>query len=275
VSADSLALIPRCGVIIRTGSGTDNVPVAAATALGIVVANTPDAARDAVADHAVGLLFAALRRIALYDRSVRAGNWHTSAPWSIGQMHGRSLGLIGFGRIAQGVAQRMRGFELSIRAYDPQVPEATMSAHGAQAASLTSVLAHSDFVSIHCPLTDETFHLLGERELRLMKPTAILINTARGPVIDEPALIRALTEGWIRAAALDVLEQEPPAPDNPLLALDNVVITPHVAAYSEQFLQESWRLSVETVIALAQGYWPRSYVNADVRPRWRLTPPGH
>jgi phosphoglycerate dehydrogenase-like enzyme len=131
-------------------------------------------------------------------------------------------------------------------------------------------LAESDFVSLHCPLTPDTYHLIGERELRLMKPTAILINTARGPVVDEPALIRALTEGWIAAAGLDVFEQEPPDPDNPLFKLDNVVATPHVAGQSDEDQERAWRLATDSALAMARGQWPRSYVNRTVKPRLNL-----
>src|SRR5207247_3700939 len=138
---------------------------------------------------------------------------------------------------------------------------------GGQAATLDELLAQSDFVSLHCPLTKETTRLIGERQLRRMKPTAVLINTARGPIVDERALARALTEGWIAGAGLDVLEQEPPDPANPLLRLENVVLTPHIAAYSDEYLESSWRESVDTVVALASGCWPPSPVNRPEKPR--------
>jgi phosphoglycerate dehydrogenase-like enzyme len=166
----------------------------------------------------------------------------------------------------------MSGFEMKILAYDPYVSADVMVVNGVRAAELDEVLSESDFVSISCPLCEDTYHLIGERELRLMKPEAILINTARGSVIDEGALYRSLTEGWIAAAGMDVFEQEPVDPDNPLLQLDNVVVTPHIGSRSDESAPESWRLSVETAIALANGHWPRSYVNRDVKPRWDLTP---
>ena len=270
LTADSLAAIPCCGAIVRTGSGTDNVPVAEATQLGIVVANTPEAVCDEVSDHAIGLLFAVIRQIAAQDRAVREGKWDPQVAKHRWHLRGQMLGLVGFGHIGRLVAHKLSGFEMEFLAYDPYVSAEAMVNQGVRFASLEEVLSQSDFISLHCPLTKDTYHLIGERELRLVKPNAVLINTSRGSVIDESALLRALTEGWIAAAGLDVLEQEPTAPDNPLLRLDNVVITPHIAGYSDVYLDKFWRYSVETVIALANGQWPRAYVNREVKPRWRL-----
>ena len=270
VDAESLADLPRCGALIRTGSGTDNIPIDAATAQGIIVANTPEAFSDGVSDHAIGLLLAVVRQIAIQDRTVRTGIWDREAAYPSWHLRGQTLGLIGFGHIARLVTRKLSGYEMTVLAHDPFVGAEVMAGHGVQAASMEQVLSRSDFVSLHCPLLDDTHHLIGARELRLMKPRAILINTSRGPVVDEPALIRALSERWIAAAGVDVLEQEPPEADNPLFSLDNAVITPHIAGYTDQSLDDSWRLSVETALALAQGRWPRSYVNHNVKPRWRL-----
>ena len=270
VTAESLVDLPRCGALIRTGSGTDNIPVEAATARGIIVANTPEAYSDGVSDHAIGLLLGVARQIAIQDRTVRGGIWDRDAAYPSWHLRGQTLGLIGFGHIARLVTRKLSGYEMTVLAHDPFVSGDVMAGHGVQPASMDDVLSRSDFVSLHCPLLEETRHLIGARELRLMKPRAILINTARGPVVDEAALARALRERWIAAAGLDVLEEEPAAVDNPLFSLDNVVITPHIAGYTDQSLDDSWRLSVETALALAEGRWPRSYVNQDVTPRWRL-----
>ena len=270
VTAESLVDIPRCGALIRTGSGTDNIPIDAATARGIIVANTPEAFNDGVSDHTIGLLLAVVRQIAIQDRLVRTGIWDRNAAFPGWHLQGQTLGLIGFGHIARLVTRKLSGYEMTVLAHDPFVSAELMADHGVQAASMEQVLSRSDFVSLHCPLLDETYHLIGERELRLMKPRAILINTSRGPVVDESALFRALTEGWIAAAGIDVMEQEPPPADNSLFSLGNVVITPHIAGYTDQSLDNSWRLSVEIVLDLAQGRWPRSYVNQNVKPRWRL-----
>jgi D-3-phosphoglycerate dehydrogenase len=270
ITPEGMARLPQCGALIRTGSGTDNVPVEEATRRGIVVANTPEAHNDAVSDHAIGLLLAVIRGIPAHDRKVRANEWkhaHGRRHW---HLRGQTLGLVGFGLIARLVAKKMGGWDMTILDYDPFVSAEVMARQGVHAASLDELLTKSDFVLLHCPLTKETYHLIGERELRLMKPSAVLINTARGPVVDEPALVRALTEGWIAAAGLDVLEDEPPAADNPLLKLENTVITPHAAGFSDEDEQLCWQLSVDSAIAFKEGRWPRSYVNRSVQPRLKL-----
>ena len=268
--AENLDVIPHCGVILRTGSGTDNIPVKEATQLGIIVANTPEAISETVADHAIALLFTIVRQVAINDRIMRTRMWDRTRAWPRWHLHGCTLGLVGFGHIARLVAHKLSNFNLTILAYDPYVNRDEMVGQGVQPSSLDELLSSSDFISIHCPLLDSTYHLIGERELRLMKREAILINTSRGPVVEEPALIRALQEGWIGAAGLDVFEQEPIDSANALLTLENVVLTPHNAAASDEFWESFWRFSVETVLDLAQGHWPRSYVNHDVKPRWNL-----
>ena len=268
--AENLDVIPRCAAIVRSGSGTDNIPVADATRLGILVANTPGATSDSVSDHTIGLLFAVTRQIARQDRLVRQGEWAPKRGWPGWHVQGQALGLVGCGHIPRMLVKKLSGFDLTVRAYDPFLSAEEMGRHAMRAASLEEVMAQSDFVSVHCPLTKDTYHLIGENELRWMKRTAILINTSRGPVIDEPALVRALTEGWIAAAGLDVLEQEPVDPHNPLLAMDNVVLTPHIGGYSDESGDLFWRLSLETALDLAAGRWPRSVVNRDVKPRWAL-----
>lgn len=269
--AENFDVIPRCGGIIRTGSGTDNIPVREATERGIVVANTPDAMTDSVSDHTIGLLFAVIRQIAIQDRAVRKGIWDRNIAWPNWHVTGQTLGLVGFGRIPQAVARKLRGFDLTVLAYDPYINAESMAKQNVRAASLDEVLSQSDFVSVHTPLVPETHHLINESALRKMKPRAVLINTSRGPVIDERALYRALKEGWIAAAGLDVMDPEPPDPKNPLLQLDNVVITPHIAGYSDENVNLAWQLSVETALDFAHGKFPRSYVNPKVKPRWNLS----
>ena len=267
----NLAVLDRCGAIVRTGSGTDNIPVAEATEKGIVVANTPEAISTQVADHTVGLLMAVIRHIPIHDRLVREGVWDRMRGWPQWHLTDQTFGLVGFGHIAQLVARRMRGFEVKLAACDPFVGEEKMAEMDVRKLDLDELLEQSDFVSIHCPLNDKTRHLIGERELRLMKPSAVLVNTARGPVVDEPALIKALREGWISAAGLDVLEKEAADLDNPIFKLENTVITPHIAPYSDIYFPNFWKYSVETVIDLYHRRWPRSYVNKDVKPRWELS----
>jgi D-3-phosphoglycerate dehydrogenase len=257
----NLAALPRCRTILRTGSGTDNVPVEEASRRQIVVANTPAAISDAVSDHLIALLFAVTRRVAELDRAIRLGRWGQAPVRTLSPVRGQTLGLVGFGHAARDVVRKLSGFEMKALAHDPYVPAEAMAAVGVTAAGLDELLTASDFVSLHCALTPKTRHLIGERELRLMKPLSVLLNTSRGPVIDEAALARALRDGWIAGAGLDVLENEPPAPDSPLLNLDNVVLTPHVAGYSANGVEARWKLSVETLLALARGEPPRSRVN--------------
>ena len=269
ITADVLPLLRKCRVILRTGTGTDNIPVADATRLGIVVANTPEATMHQVAEHAIGLMFAVIRQIARQDKLVREGTWDRHRAWPNWHLVGQTFGLVGFGRIARLVARKIGGFELKIISCDPLVDRQAMEEHGVEKVSLEELLARSDYVSIHVPLIDQTRHTIGERELRLMKPTAVLINTARGEIVDQRALVRALTEGWIAAAGLDVLDPEPPAPDDPIMSLENVVLTPHIASYSDVFREGFWRHSVETLIATAQHGMPRWIVNPEVVPWWQ------
>jgi D-3-phosphoglycerate dehydrogenase len=271
ISAETLPLLKNCGAIIRTGSGTDNIPVDEATKMGIVVANTPGAHDDEVSDHAIGLMFALIRKIALHDRLLRAGVWKTDGPMPNHHVMGQTLGLIGFGHIARLVAKKMSGFEMTILCCDPFVSSEEMSTSGVKSTTLDDVMSQSDFVSLHPPLTTDTYHLIGRRELGLMKPDAVLINTSRGPVVDEDALIQALMDGKIAGAGLDVFEEEPASLDNPLLKLDNVVATPHSAGGSDLSHEKQWRLSLETAISFSKGRWPRSYVNRGVNPRWELS----
>ena len=259
----NLAAVPRCRAILRTGSGTDNVPVDEASRRRIVVANTPAAFSDGASDHLIALLFAVVRRVAVLDRAVRLGRWEQAAARPLNSVQGRTLGLVGFGRIAREVTRKLSGFGMRVLAYDPYVGPEALAALGVAPATLDELLSEADYVSLHCPLTAETRHLIGERELRRMRPTAILLNTSRGPVIDEAALVRALAGGWVAGAGLDVLEHEPPDRDNPLLKMDNVVLTPHFAGCSADGVENRWRLSVETLLALARHQSPPSWVNQE------------
>jgi D-3-phosphoglycerate dehydrogenase len=269
INAAVLPLLRKCRVILRTGTGTDNIPVAEATRLGIVVANTPEATMHQVAEHAIGLLFAVIRQIARQDRLVREGVWDRERAWPGWHLVGQTFGLIGFGRIARLVARKIAGFELNIIACDPLVDRQTMEEQGVKKVNREELLSTSDYVSVHVPLSDKTRHLIGEQQLRLMKNTAVLINTARGEIIDQRALVRALTEHWIAAAGLDVLDPEPPAADEEILGLENVVLTPHIASYSDVFHDGFWRHSVETLVAMSKTGMPRWVVNPEVIPWWR------
>lgn len=239
LTGEVLKKLPKCKAIFRSGSGIDALPCAAAKELGIKVLNTPESISECVAEHAVSLLFAVIRRIPHYDREVRRGNWElpNGMNWHI---TGRTLGLVGYGRIARTVEKMVSGFNMNVIHYDPFLPDST---------DLDELLAKSDYVSLHCPLTDETRGLIDARRLALMKKNAILINTSRGPVVDEAALYEALKNGTIAAAGLDVLCDEPPAADHPLFGLDNVVLTPHIAAFSADFEKNFWSCSAKKIIS--------------------------
>lgn len=261
IRAENLPLLKRCRALLRTGSGVDSVPVAEADRRGILVVNTPGAIAETVADHAAALLFAASRRITAQDRAVRRGTWDPEYAWPRGYFSGRTLGVAGFGRIARALVRKLGGFEMKVLAWDPFVDPAEMARLRVTPADFGQLLEGSDFLSIHCPLTPETRGLFNAAAFRRVKPGVVLVNTARGAVIDEPALVEALRDGRVSAAGLDVLAEEPPAPDNPLLAMENVVVTPHLAAFSDRFREDFWEHSLRALIALAQSRLPESCVN--------------
>ena len=269
---DNLSALRRCGAIVRTGSGTDNVDIPSATAMGIVIANTPQVTVDSVADQAISLLFSLVRQITFQDRLVRQGAWDPLA-LPKRRFQNATLGLIGFGRIARQVVRKLTGFGMRCVSHTLHPAPEVMEAYGVTAVSLDGLLRTSDYVSIHCPLTAETHHMIGERELRSMKREAVLINTARGAVIDEAALIKALSEGWIAAAGLDVLEKEPPDPANPLLSMDNLILTPHQGGTSDRFPADFFEASVEAILDLAASRYPQFVVNPEVKPRWGALQP--
>ena len=270
LTADSLDILPKCGAIMRSGSGTDNVPVAEATKHKIMVVNTPGAVAQEVSDHAIAMLLAVVRQITAQDRRMRTGVWEFHRENNRWHLRGSTLGLIGFGHIAQLVAKKIKGFDVRIIVHDPWVPADQVRARGAEPVDLPTLLAQSDFISIHCPLTEKTRHLISEKQIGLMKDHAILINTSRGPVVDQVALTCALQKNRIGGAGLDVFEEEPLPTGSPLLKLENVVLTPHIAGYSDVFPGSFWRYSVESLIGMANGYWPRSVVNPTVKPKWSL-----
>jgi D-3-phosphoglycerate dehydrogenase len=258
--------LERCKVISLGSVGVDSVDVAAATARGIPVTNVPDTFIEEVADHAMTLILAAFRRLVVQDRLVRDGRWKEGRPmlYQFPRLMGQTLGFIAFGHVARAVAMRARPFGLHMLAYDPYVEELVMSPYGVEPVSLTELLQRSDIVSMHAPSTPDAHHMLTDEHFRLMKPSALFINTGRGPTVDEAALIKALQEGWIAGAGLDVLEQEPPVPTNPLLRMDNVILTAHVASASARF-DPARRRRVGAEIALVLGgRWPRSCVNPSV-----------
>jgi D-3-phosphoglycerate dehydrogenase / 2-oxoglutarate reductase len=257
--------LERCRIIALGTVGSDYVDVGAATAKGIPVTNVPDTFIEEVADHAMMLLLSSWRRLVVQDRMVRDGRWKEGRP-ALNQprLMGQTLGFIAFGHVARAVAMRAKAFGFRMLAYDPFIEELVMSPYGVEPATLEEVLRSSDYVSMHAPDTASARKMLGEKHFRMMKPTAMFINTGRGPTVDEAALIKALKEGWIAGAGLDVLEVEPPSPDNPLLKMDNVILTAHVASASARFDPARKRRVGQEIAQVLQGYWPRAAVNPSV-----------
>ena len=267
MTARVIEKLGRCKIIARYGIGVDNVDLAVATRAGIVVTNVPDYCIDEVSDHALALLLALARRIAIADGAVQGGAWDVVAHAGIRRLRGQTLGLVGFGKIAVAVSAKAQAFGLRVLACDPFVGSEAMARHGVQAVDFDGLLAESDAISIHVPLAPETRNLIGARELTRMKPTAFLINTSRGGIVDEQALATALKENRLGGAALDVLSVEPPPLDHPLRQAPNLILTPHLAFYSRESVIELQTKAAEEVARALKGEPPRSPVNREVLTR--------
>jgi len=263
---------PKLKIVSQIAVGFDNIDVKEATKRGIYVTNTPEVLTDTTADFAWALLMAIARRVVEADKYVRTGKWKVA--WHPEMMQGRdvygaTMGIIGAGRIGYEVARRAKGFKMKILFYDV-IPRPEMEKDfGAKKVDLDTLLQESDFVSMHVPLMKETLHLIDESKLRMMKKTAYLINNSRGPVVDEEALIKALKEGWIAGAGLDVFEREPTSTDNPLLKLDNVVVAPHISSASYETRNRMAEMVAENLVAFFEKRKPPNLVNPDamkVRP---------
>ncbi|MCS7125125.1 MAG: D-glycerate dehydrogenase [Candidatus Bathyarchaeota archaeon] len=268
IDAEVFDAAPRLKIVAQMAVGHDNIDVAEATKRGIYVTNTPGVLTETTADFAWALLLAVARRVVEADKYVRTGQWKISWHPSMllgKDVYGATLGILGAGRIGTAVARRAKGFNMKIIYYDvvPMPPE-TEKELGAKRVDLDTLFRESDFISVHVPLSKETYHLVNEEKLRLMKKTAYLINNARGPVVDEKALYKALKEGWIAGAALDVFEQEPTPVDNPLLKLDNVVVAPHISSASYETRSRMAEMVAENLVAFFEGKQPPNLVNSDV-----------
>lgn len=248
--------LERCKIVARYGVGVDTIDLAAAAERGIVVTNVPDYCIDEVSDHAVTLALALVRRVPRLIRSTSAGNWQTTEAKPSHRLSGLTFGLVGFGRIAREVARKAQPFGFRVIASDPVVDDEAMRAAGVEKVELADVLAQSDVVSLHAPLLESTRHMINAGTLATMKPGAVIVNTSRGGLIDTRALHAALEAGTIGGAGLDVLEQEPPAADEPVLSHPDVVVTPHTAFYSEESLVEMRRKCVTQVLKVLAGEQP-------------------
>src|SRR5215831_13714084 len=267
VGANAIAAFTRCQVIARYGTGVDIVDVDAATRHGIQVTNAPnDWCSDEVADHAVTLWLTAAREIVKYDAATRRGEWQWQTGKPIKRLRGSVLGLLSFGAIARAIAERAQPFGVEVWAHDPFVGADQIRASGVRPVSFDELVEGSDYLLIQAPLTQGTHGLFNEDVLRRMKRSAILVNTARGPIVSDRALYRALKEGWIAGAALDDIEEEPAKvadwrPENPLFGLDNVIVTPHAAYYSEDSIRLVRTIASNEVVRVLTGQPPRSPVN--------------
>jgi phosphoglycerate dehydrogenase-like enzyme len=250
------AACPKLRVLARVGVGIDSIDLAAATAAGVVVTTTPGANDQVVADHTLALMLATVRRIVETDRSVRAGEWSRGGPLTAWDLHGRTVGIVGLGAIGQAVARRLRGFDCIVLGHDVE-PRQVM---GVESLPLDELLTRSHVVTVHVPLSGSTRGLIGKRELALLPAGAIVVNAARGGIVDEEALVQALRSGRVRAAALDVFADEPPA-GSPLLELPNVVLSPHVAALSEGSIRRMLSMAAQSVVAVLEGREPAGVVN--------------
>ena len=257
-------------VICRYGIGVDTVDVPAATEHGIIVANVPDFCFDQVADTAMSLILSVPRKVTFLSNLIRRGVYNRDLARPIHNFRGATLGLVAFGNIPRNLVWKAVPFGFRILAYDPYVKPEDVRQYPVSLVDFDTLLHESDIISVHAPLTDETRHLFNEAAFRKMKPSAFFLNLARGPIHDQRALSRALKEGWIAGAGLDVLEKEPPDPDDPILTLDNVVFTPHYASYTEEAYQELRVKTAENAAAVLRGEFPRYLYNPEVKANARL-----
>jgi len=261
ITREVIESLQSCKVISRYGIGVDMIDLAAAGEHGIPVCNTPDYCIDEVSTHTLTFLLMLNRQIMPQHQHVVAGKWGPPAPTPPGRLSTQTLGVVGMGNIGRAVVQKALAFGLKVLVFDPYLSAERVKDLGAEKAELDDLLQRSDYVSVHCPLTEETHHLFSADKLELMKPTAYLINMARGPIVDQTALYAALTDKTIAGAALDVFEVEPPPADEPILKLDNVIFTPHLSSWSSSSFVQLRREAAQNVVVALQGNQPRSIVN--------------
>jgi len=260
INAETIALMRRCRIIARYGIGVDNVDLMAARERRIYVANVPDYGTEEVSDHALALLLSVARRTVTRDHAVRQGAWNLSPGEKMYRIAGKALGLVGYGRIARALERKLRGLGVArVLVYDPLIEASALA--GVEHVDLDTLCAQSDFISLHAPLTQSTSHLIDSVHFALMKPTTILVNTARGGLIDETALIEALRTNSIFGAGIDVFEREPPNADHPLFKLTNVVLSDHTAWYSQESVADLQAKAAEEVARVLKGEPPKHWVN--------------
>jgi len=256
--------LKKCKVIARYGIGVDSIDVEAATEHGICIVNVPEYCIDEVSDHTIALALACVRKVVMLDNAVKKGIWDFKISEPIFRLKNRNLGLVGFGNIARMVSCKAQAFGMGVMAYDPYISSSVMAQDNVRKVNLEVLLAEANIISLHLPLTKDTKYMFTEKEFKLMKDTAFIINTGRGALIKEEDLYRALNEKWIAGAGLDVAEKEPIDPNSDLLKLENVIITPHVAFYSEGSLKDLKRSAAKGVAQVLKGEIPSSLVNREV-----------
>jgi glyoxylate reductase len=266
-----LEVAPRLLVVSNMATGFDNIDIGAASRMKVLVTRTPGVLNETTAEFAIALMFAAARRVVEGDRQVRAGEWKTWGPEVLlgRDLAGATLGIVGMGGIGQEVARRARALGMDIVYHSRTRKPSLERRYRMESVSDKELFQRSDIVSLHAPLTEETRHLINSETLALMKPTALLVNTARGPLVDQPALYQALAEGSIARAALDVTDPEPMPPDDPLLTLPNVIVTPHIASASVATRSRMAMLAAENLVQALNGRIPKHAVNRDIAQEWR------
>lgn len=262
--------LQKCKIIAVSAAGYNTIDVKSVTDAGIILTNCSDYCQDEVADHTMAMVLSCARGVFLFDRRIKEGIWDYQSAGKLCRLKNSTLGLVGFGSIAQAVALRAKSFNLNIVAADPFAPDESFQTSGVIKTDLKELLATSDYISIHTPLTESTKNIISKRELQLMKTSAYLINTSYGGVIDEKALYDALSNGTIRGAAIDVLKKEPPDNNNPLLGLDNILITPHTAFYSEDSLKDVRIRTSQAIVDVHNGVLPKDIVNKEVLKKGKL-----
>lgn len=251
-------------MIAKMGSKPDNIDIEAATERGVIVTWTPNTNDDSVAEHAIALMLALSKKLFFMTERLKMGRWRDRTTTVTNELVDKTVGVIGLGSIGCKVAEKLKGFNVKIVCYDPYASQEGAKKVGVKMVDLETLLRESDIVTIHAALTKETRGLIGETELKKMKKSAFIVNTARGPIVDEGALCKALKEEWISGAALDVFETEPPSPRNPLLKLSNVIVTPHIAAWTHESLRRQAFVAAEDVVRLLEGQLPRHILNPEV-----------
>ncbi len=261
IDRPAIESLSRCKVISRYGVGVDMIDLKAAGEHAIPVANVPDFCVDEVSTHAMGFLLMLNRHMLVHHAHIKAGKWGGVTGGPPARLAGQTLGVVGLGNIGRAVVKKAHGFDLKIIGFDPFYTAEKAAELGVEKVEFEDLLRRSDYVSLHCPLTEETRHLVGQSQLALMKPSAYLINLSRGPVVDQVALYEALVTQQIAGCALDVLEKEPPASDDPLLGLDNVIFTPHTSSWSAASIVQLRRQTAQNVVDALRGQTPYSIVN--------------